>query len=625
MLKDYETYIHLSRYSKWIDSQGRRENFEETVERYVKFFKNKSDLFPKDLVKQYILNKDVMPSMRALKSSGPALERDEVAGYNCSYIAIDDTRALDEIMYILMCGTGVGFSVEKNHTEQLPTVSSNFSPVDKIIVVADSKIGWASSFRELINHLYQGQIPSIDYSNIRKAGERLKTMGGTASGPEPLKELFEFTISTMKNAKGRQLYPIEVHDIINKIAEIVIVGGVRRSALISLSDLQDNDLRTAKSGEWWIDNKHRALSNNSAVYESIPTMDVFMEEWISLYKSKSGERGIFNRLSINEKIKECGRRNPNYKFGTNPCGEIALRPNGFCNLTEVIVREFDDLESLKKKVEVATIIGTFQSLLTNFNYLRPIWKENAEEERLLGVSLTGIMDNEYLAGKKSLDKTKEILFELRSHAVETNKLWANKLGINQSVSITTVKPSGTVSQLVNSSSGIHPRYSEYYIRTVRSSINDPLTKFLMDQGVPHEPDMMKPNDTIVFSFPIKSPSFSVFRNDMTAIEQLEHYAIVREAWCEHNPSITVYVREHEWLEVGAWVYKNFDKIGGVSFLPHNDHIYVQAPYQEIDIKTYETLLNNFPKIEWKKLTEYEKVDTLTSTQELACVAGGCEI
>lgn len=624
-MKDYENYIHLSRYSKWIEDENRRENYEDSVERYVNYFKNRYDIFPIDDIRKMLLKKDVMPSMRALKSAGKALDRDEVAGYNCSYVVMDDLRAFDEIMYILMCGTGVGFSIEDKYVSQLPTISEELTECEVTITVPDTKIGWAASFKQLIALLYSGNIPSINYDKIRPSGTRLKTFGGTASGPAPLKDLFVFTISTIRKATGRKLKPIEVHDIVNKIAEIVIVGGVRRSALISLSDIQDESLRSAKTGQWWVQHPHRALSNNSAVYETMPDIHIFMKEWLALYESKSGERGIFNRYSATKKIKTHGRRDYNFIFGTNPCGEIILRPNSFCNLSEVVVREYDTVESLKQKVEIATIIGTFQSTLTDFRYLRSIWKKNTEEERLLGVSLTGIMDNADLSGRNGLEITSKILEELREHSIATNKIWAAALGINQSVAIGTVKPSGTVSQLVNSSSGIHPRYSKYYIRTVRSNVNEVLSHFLKDQGVPNEQDITKPNDTVIFSFPIKSPEHSIFRNDLTAIQQLEHYIVVRDAWCEHNPSITVYVREHEWLEVGAWVYKNFDKIGGVSFLPHSDHSYKQAPYQEIDEVTYNELLSKFPSIEWDKLLLYENEDTTSSNQELVCVAGGCEI
>jgi ribonucleoside-triphosphate reductase len=624
MLNDYETYIHLSRYSKWIESENRRENYEETIERYITFFKNRFDIFPDNDIRIALLKKEIMPSMRTLRSAGKALERDEVAGYNCSYLPIDDLRAFDELMYILMCGTGVGFSVEEKYINKLDIINIEVQNEGTNIVVPDSKIGWATSFRQLLCLLYAGITPTIDYSRIRKSGEKLKTFGGTASGPDPLKDLFNFCILLIRNAAGRRLKSIEVHDIINKIAEIVIVGGVRRSALISLSDIDDIELREAKSGMWWKENPHRALSNNSAVYETKPDIDTFKREWKALYESKSGERGIFNRFSLKEKMKKHGRRDYSYDFGTNPCGEIGLRPNSFCNLSEVVVRDYDDLTSLKKKVELATILGTFQSTLTNFRYLRPIWKINGEDERLLGVSLTGIMDNRLLSGKENLALTAYILNELREHSIAINQKWAKKLGINCSMAIGTVKPSGTVSQLVNSSSGIHPRYSNYYIRTVRSSINDPLSQFLISQGVPNELDNMKPNDTIIFKFPIKSPTNSIFRNDMGAIEQLDHYIVVRDSWCEHNPSITVYVKEEEWDVVGEYVYNNFDKIGGVSFLPYSDHIYEQAPYQEIDEDTFNVLLNEFPKIDWSKLTDYDIDDTITSNQELACVAGGCD-
>lgn len=625
MFADYENFIHLAKYANWNSGKNRRETFEESVDRYVNYFSNRFDSFPKDIIKDAILKKEVMPSMRAFKSAGKALDEHEVSAYNCSYLPIDDIRAFDEIMYILMCGTGVGFSVEHNHIKKLPNLPKNFESIEEIIVVDDSKIGWASAYNKLITFLYDGKIPVIDYSLIRPAGTKLKTTGGFASGPAPLKSLFEFTISTFFKSNTNKLNSLEIHDIVNKIAEIVVVGGVRRSALISLSDLNDELLRNAKMDKWYINHPHRALSNNSAVYLNKPEVDVFLHEWAALCKSKSGERGIFNLNSAKKQIAKTKRRKLEHHYGTNPCGEILLRPNSFCNLSEVVARPNDDIEELKRKVEIATIIGTFQSKLTNFKYIRDIWRQNCEEERLLGVSITGIMDNKLLNAKANRNTIKKVLNILRKHAIKINKQYAKLLGINPATAITTVKPSGTVSQYVNSASGIHTRYSKYYIRTVRSNSRDPLTKFLIDQGVPHEVDIIKPDDSIVFSFPIESPDNSVFRNDLTAIEQLEHYSIIREHWCEHNPSITVYVRENEWFSVGEWVYKNFDKVGGVSFLPYSDHIYKQAPYQEINEKEFIQWKNKFPKINWHALQNYEKEDTLSSIQELACVAGGCEI
>lgn len=623
-MDEYQRFIHLSRYARWVDEKNRRETWEETVARYCDYWAAKyPETYPRKRVYEAIVNMKVMPSMRALMTAGPALDRDNMAGYNCSFIAVDHPRAFDEIMYILMCGTGVGFSVEQWAVGQLPVVAEEFHNTDTKINIADSKQGWASSYRELVSLLYSGRIPQWDVSKIRPAGARLKTFGGRASGPDPLVDLFKFTVSTFKKAAGRKLTSLEVHDVVCKIAEIVVVGGVRRSALISLSDLQDERLRVAKSGQWYIIDPQRALSNNSAAYAEKPDIGVFMQEWHALYESKSGERGIFNRVGAVKKARENGRRNwQDFNFGTNPCGEIILRSAGLCNLTEVVIRENDTVESLKEKVEVATIMGTFQSTLTDFRYVRSIWKKNAEEERLLGVSMTGIMDNELMYKPDALD---ERLKELKDHAIATNKKWAAKLGIPQSAAITTVKPSGTVSQLVDSASGIHPRYSEHYIRTVRADKKDPLAQLLFMAGVPCEDDVTKPSSVWVFSFPQKGPSHAVYRNDMSAIDQLEHYLQFQQHWCEHNPSITVYVREDEWLDVGAWVYKNFDKIGGISFLPHSDHNYKQAPFTEITKEQYEIAMLTFPTIPFDKLPEYEKEDMTTNSHDLACSAGVCEV
>lgn len=623
-MNDYQKYIHASRYAKWIPEKSRRETWEETVDRYCSFFSTRfPHIFPKEAVYKAITQLHVMPSMRCLMTAGPALERDEVAGYNCSYIAIDHPKAFDEILYILMCGTGVGFSVERQYINKLPSVAESFYASETVIKVKDSRIGWASAYRELVSMLYSGRIPKWDLTALRAAGAPLKTFGGRSSGPKPLDDLFKFTTHLFMKAEGRRLSSVECHDLVCKIADIVVVGGVRRSALISLSNLTDERMRIAKNGAWWEENVQRALANNSVAYTELPDIGIFMREWQSLYESKSGERGIFNRVSAVNKAIQNGRRDDSYTdYGTNPCGEIILRSAGLCNLSEVVVRADDTLETLCKKVEMAAIIGTFQSTLTNFRYLRQIWKTNAEEERLLGVSMTGIMDHPVLNNKEHpdiimwLEKLKEV-------AISTNKLWASKLNIPSSVSITTVKPSGTVSQLVDSSSGIHPRYSEFYVRTVRSDNKDPLCNFLKSQGLPHEPDVTKPENVTVFSFPQKSPKNATIRTDLTAIEQLDHYLCFAKHWCEHNPSITVYVREEEWLEVGAWVYKNFKEIGGVSFLPYSDHTYAQAPYQEIDKKTYNTILENFPQIDWQSFVETE--DTTTGQQELACVSGVCEI
>jgi len=622
MFNDFSKYIHLSRYARWNEVENRRETWEETVGRYISFFQSRfGDLYPSDIIREAILSLDVMPSMRALMTAGPALARDNIAGYNCSYITINHPRAFDEVMYILMCGTGVGFSCERQYVNELPIIAESFYDSDTTIVVTDSRIGWATSYRELISLLYSGKVPKWDLSRVRPAGAILKTFGGRASGPGPLDELFKFTIATFKAAKGRKLNSLEVHDLVCKIADIVVVGGVRRSALISLSNLTDERLRSAKAGAWWEDSPQRALANNSVAYTEHPDAGIFLKEWLNLYESKSGERGIFNRVAATRKARETDRRDPDYDFGTNPCGEIILRPNGLCNLSEAVIRPDDSFERIKYKVGIATIIGTFQSTLTDFRYVRSVWSKNCEEERLLGVSLTGIMDHPDLQKQISFGS----LRALRQHAIDTNLVWATKLGINPSTSITCVKPSGTVSQLVGCSSGIHPAYSKHYIRTVRSDIKDPITTFLIDQGVPSEQDVTNPQN-VVFSFPMKAPDGAVTRNDVTALEQLEHYKIFRDNWCEHNPSITVYYHPSEILEIGAWVYKNFDNLGGISFLPHSDHVYRQAPYQEITEDEYNKRVATFPAIDWNKFQAYEKSNTGTGGyHELACHGGVCEL
>ncbi len=626
---EYQQFIHTSRYARFIDDEKRRESWPETVTRYVDFvadnldnnFKYKLNSKIKSELTNSILSLQVMPSMRALMTAGPALDRDHTAGYNCSYIPIDHVRSFDEVMYILLCGTGVGFSVERSNIEKLPTIAEEFEESDTIIVVQDSKAGWARSFRELIAMLYSGQIPKIDVSRVRPAGSRLKTFGGRASGPQPLINLFEFTIKTFKNAIGRRLNSLECHDVVCKVGEVVVVGGVRRSALISLSNLQDDRMRGAKTGQWWIDEGQRALSNNSAAYTSKPDMSVFINEWKSLYDSKSGERGIFNRQAAKNKASENGRRDIEWDFGTNPCSEIILRPYQFCNLTEVVIRATDSEKDLLAKVRAATILGTFQSTFTDFKYLRKQWIQNTEEERLLGVSLTGIMDNQLTSNPK-----KEFLMRLRKEAVDTNKEFAKKLGIPQSTAITCVKPSGTVSQLVDSASGIHSRHSQYYIRTVRGDKKDPLTTLMIEKGMPHEPDITKPDSVVVFSFPMKAPDGCITRNDLTAIDQLETWLMYQRYWCEHKPSCTVSVREHEWLDVGAWVYKYFDEISGVSFLPHSEHVYQQAPYQDINREEYLEAIKSMPQnIDWSELSNYEEEDNTTGSQELACSSGVCEI
>jgi ribonucleoside-diphosphate reductase alpha chain len=579
----------------------------------------------RDELEVAVLGQRVMPSMRCLMTAGEALKRENIAGYNCSYVAISRIQAFDEILYILMNGTGVGFSVERQFVSELPRVAEEFHPSDTVITVADSKMGWAKAFKELMGMLYIGQIPRWDLSKIRPAGAPLKTFGGRASGPAPLENLFNFTTNVLKGAAGRKLTSLECHDIVCKIAEVVVVGGVRRSALISLSNLSDDRMRHAKAGQWWQDNPQRALANNSAAYTEKPDMGIFMDEWKALYDSKSGERGIFNRESANRMADMSGRRETEgHQFGTNPCSEIILRDREFCNLSEVVVRPEDTKESLLDKVRLATILGSFQSTLTNFRYVSAAWKKNCSEERLLGVSLTGIMDNSLTNGKaKGIEN---LLEELKAQAVKVNKEWSSKLGINQSVAITCVKPSGTVSQLVDAASGIHARHNPFYIRTVRGDKKDPLTKMMTDMGFPVEDDVMNPTNTAVFSFPMKVDKGAIFRTDLNAIEQLELWLTYQKHWCEHKPSVTISVKEDEWMEVGSWVYKNFDWMSGVSFLPFSEHTYQQAPYQDTNKEGYEFLLDQMPKeIDWSKLSEYESQDMTVGAQELACVAGACEI
>ena len=629
----YQEFIHLSRYARWNEDTGRRETWQQTVARYFDFMqehlkKNNdtdiSDIRPQ--LEQAVLNLDIMPSMRALMSAGTALERDNVAGFNCSYVAVDTPRAFDETLYILMCGTGVGFSVERQYINKLPDLPEEIHYTDTVIKVADSKIGWAKAYKEFMSLLYSGQIPQWDLSNIRPHGARLKTFGGRASGPAPLADLFQFTANIFFDAvaKGqKKLVSIDCHDLMCKIAEVVVVGGVRRSALISLSNLSDERMRNAKSGSWWEHSQHRALSNNSVAYTDSAEMGAFMREWLSLYDSKSGERGIFNRQAAEKQAAKNGRREDYKDFGCNPCSEIILRNKQFCNLTEVVVRSNDNWSTLSNKVELATILGTFQATLTNFRYLTKAWKTNTEEEALLGVSLTGIMDNKLLSTSALLATNLETL---KNRAVAMNEGWSANLGIKQSVAVTCVKPSGTVSQLVDSASGIHTRHSDYYIRTVRADKKDPIAQLMVDQGVYHEDDITKPEHTLVFYFPIKSPKGSLTRKDLTALEHLEIWKTYQNHWCEHKPSATISIKEHEWLDVGSWVWNNFDDISGVSFLPYADHSYQQAPYQEITAKEYkEWQKKTTNKINWDLIKEYEKEDMTENTKELACTAGACEI
>ena len=636
----YQDFIHLSRYSRWLENENRRETWEETVDRYFTFFEkhlkdNHNYVEDKEVVEELrsaVLNLEVMPSMRALMTAGPALERENVAGYNCSFVAMNNLKSFDEILYVLMCGTGVGFSVERDFVNKLPTLAEEFSDSHTTIVVQDSKLGWSKAYRELVSLLVNGQVPKWDLSKVRPAGARLKTFGGRASGPEPLEDLFRFTVDSFSKAAGRKLNSIEVHDIVCKIAEIVVVGGVRRSALISLSSLTDERMRDAKTGQWWDANPQRALANNSVAYKERPEIGTFMDEWVSLYKSKSGERGMFNRKAAVDQVASVQElrgddhvgRGSNYEFGTNPCSEIILRDKEFCNLSEVVIRVEDDKESLMRKVRLATILGTWQSTLTNFKYLSSVWKKNCEEERLLGVSLTGIMDCPLTSGETL--GLAELLTDLRVESVDTNKQFAEKIGINQSASVTCVKPSGTVSQLVDAASGIHARHSPYYIRTVRADIKDPLCKFMIDKGFPAEPCVMKPDHTMVFSFPIKSPDNATCRTDMTALEQLEMWRTYQNYWCEHKPSVTITVKEDEWMEVGSWVWKYFDQVSGISFLPHSDHSYRQAPYQDCDEETYINLLSEMPVgVDWSELASYEETDNTSGTQTFACSGDSCEV
>jgi len=622
LLDSYQQYIAKSRYARYIPNESRRETWDETVSRYVNYFQDQGKINDEEHKELFeaIRSLEVMPSMRALMTAGEALDRDNVAGFNCSYMPIDHPRAFDEMMYVLMCGTGVGFSVERQYVSKLPEVAEDMHPTETVIHVVDSKIGWAKAFRELISLLYSGHIPTWDVSGVRPAGAPLKTFGGRASGPEPLVDLFRFTVDLFKSAKGRKLSSIECHDLCCKIAQIVVVGGVRRSALISLSNLTDDRIRRAKHGQWWIDNPHRGLANNSACYTEKPDFEAFLNEWSSLYESRSGERGVFSRVASQKQAARNGRRDPEWDFGTNPCSEIILRPNQFCNLSEVVVRPDDGVDNLKRKVRLATILGTLQATLTDFRYLRKKWKDNTEEEALLGVSLTGILDNQILANVS--DKTAKLLEELREVAIETNKEWAKKLGINPSAAITCVKPSGTVSQLVDSASGIHGRFSPYYIRRVRADMRDPLCNVLESSGVPMEVDAMSPT-TKVFSFYKKSPEGSVIAGDQTGMEQLRLWDMYQRHWCEHKPSITVYYRDNEFLEIGQWLYNNFDSCSGVSFLPYSDHTYQQAPYEAITEEEYLEGLKSMPEaFDWD-IVEHE--DKTEGAQTLACVGGACEL
>lgn len=629
----YQSFIHVSRYTRWLEEEKRRETYVETFDRYLGYMRThlseNNDYQMSDqlfgTLRDALIGQSVGPSMRALMTAGPALERNNVAGYNCAYIVIDDPRAFDECLYILMCGTGVGFSVERQYVDKLPSVAEYFERTDTKIAVADSKEGWAKALRELIALLYAGQVPSWDLSQVRKKGERLKIFGGRASGPGPLDQTFSFAVDLFQKAAGRKLTSLEAHDLVCKIADAVVSGGVRRSALISLSDLSDLRMAHAKSGEWYLNDGHRRLANNSVAYTSKPDIGAFMDEWKSLYDSKSGERGVFNRQASVNQAKKNGRRNFDHQFGTNPCSEIILRPNQFCNLTTVVVRPEDTLEDLANKVEWATILGTFQATLTNFKYLRKVWKKNTEEERLLGVSMTGQLSHPVLSGQKGLDLCDEWLSELKALAVRVNKRYAEELGIPQSAAITCVKPEGTGSQMWGVEPGMHTAHSPFWFRNVRCAKTDPVTKMLTETGVPSQDDVMDPDNTTVFTYPRKAPDGALTRKDLTAIQHLELWLTYQRSWCEHKPSITVSVREHEWLEVGAWVYAHFDEISGISFLPYSDHIYQQAPYEECTQEEYETLMSNMPtNVRWEDLVFYESEDGTAGARTLACSADGCE-
>jgi len=617
----YQQFITLSRYARWLPELNRRETWGETVDRFIEnIVKPKAPEIASE-IRDAIFNLEVMPSMRALMTAGPAAARDNTCIYNCSYLPVDDPKSFDEAMFILLCGTGVGFSVERQYVQKLPEVPEKLFDSETVVMVKDSKEGWAKSYRQVLSLLWAGEIPKWDVSKVRPAGAKLNTFGGRASGPDPLVDLFRFTIATFRRAMGRKLTSIECHDLMCKIGEVVVVGGVRRSAMISLSNLSDDRMRHSKSGQWWTTDAHRALSNNSVAYTEKPDSESFMREWLALMESKSGERGVFNRQASKKQAAKNGRRDAGYEFGTNPCSEIILRPYQFCNLSEPVVRADDTEETLARKVRLAAILGTIQSTYTHFPYLRKIWRENTEAERLLGVSLTGIMDGMITSSPKP-----GMLERLRNVAIETNAEWAVKLGIEPSSAITCVKPSGTVSQLVDSASGIHARHSEYYIRTVRGDNKDPLTQFMIAHGIPNEPCVQKPGTTTVFSFPQKSPVDAITRNDMTAIEQLELWLVYQREWCEHKPSVTITVRDDEWFDVGAWVFRHFDEVSGISFLPHSDHSYKQAPYQECSRSEYERMLEIMPTaIDWTGLSEFEKDDATKGSQTMACSSGVCEL
>ena len=632
-LDSYQEYIAISRYARWRDDLGRREVWPETVARLIEFWKSRTQEHAEALhpaltrIQDAITRLEVMPSMRTLMTAGEALERENIAGYNCAYTEIDSKRSLPEALYILLCGTGVGFSCERQFISALPAIPDNLSKTEDSIVVADSKGGWAKAYSRLLNALWEGDIPTVDYSKVRPAGERLKVFGGRASGPAPLRQLFEFTVATFKAAAGRKLTSLEVHDLACKVGEIVVVGGVRRSAMISLSNLSDQRMRDAKTGRWWEESPHRALANNSVAYTEKPSAAIFMEEWLSLVKSGSGERGIFNRVAAQKQAAKWGRRSATVNYGTNPCSEIILESKQFCNLSEIVVRVGDTVEQVRTKIEHAVILGTLQSTLTDFGFLGERWKKNTERERLLGVSLTGIMDNPLFNGREDFEGLPNRLEELRDFARSVNRHWAKVLGVPESAAITCVKPSGTVSQLVNSASGIHPRHNRNYIRTVRVDKKDPLYQFMQAKGFHIEDDVMKPDSTAVVSFPMTAPDGAVTREDFTALEMLDIWLTYQRHWCEHKPSVTISVREEEWMDVGAWVYRHFDEVSGISFLPYSNHTYVQAPYQDMTAEELAAwkVAHPVPQVDWRELAEFEKEDNTVSSQTLACTGGSCEL
>jgi ribonucleoside-diphosphate reductase alpha chain len=630
----YQQFIHKSRYARWIESENRREEWDETISRYMAFmsahlmkkhdYKIDNKLYHQ--LYEAIVKQDIMPSMRCVMTAGKALERDNTAGYNCSYLPVDDPKSFDEAMYILMCGTGVGFSVERNYVNKLPEVPEQLFRAEEIIIVNDSKEGWAKALRKLLALLWSGEIPNWDLSRVRPAGSILKTFGGRASGPAPLESLFKFIVMTFKNAKGRKLSSLECHDIMCKVGEVVVSGGVRRSAMISLSNLSDDRMRHAKTGEFYKLQPQRQMSNNSVAYTEKPDMKTFMREWLSLAESGTGERGMFYRGAAQNKAQENGRRDSTWDFGTNPCSEIILRPYQFCNLSEVIVRGDDSIDDISKKVELATILGTFQSTLTNFPYLRKIWQKNTEEERLLGVSMTGILDNSFMSGAKNVSDLKNFLMHLRDVTKEVNKEWAEFLNISPSASITCIKPEGTTSCVAGTSSGLHPRHSKHYIRRVRLDTKDPIGQLMIDAGVPHEPCVMRPDNTMVFSFPVQSPTSSICQESLGAIRHLELWELYQIYYCDHKPSITISYTDDEFLSIGAWVWDRWNWVSGISFLPKVDHVYEQAPFEEVNSETYSTLLDAMPEeIDWSKLSEYEKEDETKHNHTLACSSGSCEI